>query len=160
MLFELEEIRIIGLKLKEETNRTGPEKLIKKFKRDISSLDNIFEYISSFIEKQEINESTAFVLKLVVEEIFTNLVKYDPEADEEIPIGLSFKDSKIDLEFVNYGGHEFNIVESSPVDTEIPLQERKVGGLGLHLVRQLVDDVTYKYADGTSTIKIVKYLEE
>lgn len=134
--------------------------MIRKFKRDIASLDVIFDYVSTFTESHKIDEAMAYTLMLVVEEIFTNLVKYDPEADNEIPINLSHDDKKISIEFINNGGHKFDITASRPADIDVPLRERKVGGLGIHLVRHMVDDIEYNYANGTSTIRIVKYLED
>jgi anti-sigma regulatory factor (Ser/Thr protein kinase) len=45
------------------------------------------------------------------------------------------------------------------VDTSVPLEQRKVGGLGIHLVKRLVENLTYSYADRNSTITFSKTLE-
>lgn len=138
----------------------GPDSMVREFKRDISSLNDIFEHVSAFIEKHKIDDATAYTINLAVEEVFTNLVKYDPDAADAIPVDLSLDGKEIRIEFTNHGGHEFNIVEQPPIDINIPLRDRKIGGLGLHLVRQMVDDISYRYVGGTSIIRIVKYLED
>jgi anti-sigma regulatory factor (Ser/Thr protein kinase) len=134
--------------------------MIKEFKRDISSLNDIFEYVSAFIDQHKIDDDTAYTLNLAVEEVFTNLVKYDPDAAEAIPVDLNLDGKEIRIELTNHGGHEFNLVEQPPVDTNIPLRDRRIGGLGLHLVRHMVDDISYQYVGGTSIIRIVKFLED
>lgn len=134
--------------------------MIRKFERNISSLSTIFDYISDFVGRHQIDAATAYTLNLVIEEIFTNLVKYDPKAENEIPISLSMTGGKIEVELINKNGHKYDITESRPVDTEAPLEKRPIGGLGVHLVRHLVDEVKYSYDNGTSVIRIIKYLEE
>lgn len=52
----------------------------KKFKREIKSLDKIAHFISEFITKNRIDESLSFPINLVIEELFTNMVKYSTES--------------------------------------------------------------------------------
>lgn len=126
----------------------------------MASLEGLFDYIGDFVTRYNIDDSTAHVLNLAIEEIFTNLVKYDAAADPDIPIGLALEKSEVIVDITNTGGHEFDITAARAVDTSAPLAERRVGGLGLHLVRHMVDDISYQYTDGTSRIRIVKRLED
>lgn len=132
----------------------------EKFLRNLASLDRLFEFVGLFADRHKMGDEAAFDLKLVIEEIFTNLVKHDPEAAAEIPIVLTVTEGKIEVVVTNAGGKGFNPTESPPIDTDAPLRERKTGGLGLHLVKNLVDDISYEYAGGTGVIRIIKYLEE
>ena len=56
----------------------------KKFKRDLNSLDGIFKFINEFSAKTGVDESVVFTINLVVEELFTNMVKYTYENSNEI----------------------------------------------------------------------------
>jgi anti-sigma regulatory factor (Ser/Thr protein kinase) len=132
----------------------------EKFHRDLASLDRLFEFVSVFADRHNLGDDTAFDIKLVIEETFTNLVKYDSGADTEIPISLRLKGRQIEIVVVNTGGSGFDITKSAPIDMDAPLQERKTGGLGLHLIKRLVDNISYEYADGTGVIRIIKDLED
>jgi len=59
-----------------------------------------------------------------------------------------------------FGFHPFDLSEAAPVDIHLPLAQRKVGGLGLHLVRNLVDELRYEYDDRTLSVTAIKNLEQ
>jgi anti-sigma regulatory factor (Ser/Thr protein kinase) len=117
----------------------------KHFQRDINSLDKIFEFICEFIAENKIDESTAFSINFAIEEIFTNMVKYNPENQNNISISLNKDGNKLILCLTDYDVGHFDITKLKEVDTGQPLQERKVGGLGLHIVKQMVDEIDYEY---------------
>jgi anti-sigma regulatory factor (Ser/Thr protein kinase) len=134
--------------------------MYKTFKRDMASLDALFAYVEDFVTGHKIDDKSAHVLNLAIEEIFTNLVKYDAGAEPDIPVGLTLEGREIVAVITNTGGHEFDITKAPDVDINASLADRPVGGLGIHLVQQLVDDITYRYTNGTGVIKIVKRLED
>ena len=53
----------------------------------------------------------------------------------------------------------FDVTQPRNVDIEAPLEERRPGGLGLHLIQTMVDKLEYEYDDGTSRVKFVKETE-
>jgi len=53
-------------------------------------------------------------------------------------------------------GREFNPLASPPVDVSVPLERRPIGGLGIHMIRQLMDSVTYRRENGRNILKLVK----
>jgi anti-sigma regulatory factor (Ser/Thr protein kinase) len=131
----------------------------KHFQRDINSLDKIFEFICEFIAENKIDESTAFSINFAIEEIFTNMVKYNPENQNNISISLNKDGNKLILCLTDYDVGHFDITKLKEVDTGQPLQERKVGGLGLHIVKQMVDEIDYEYKNRNGRITIIKHLE-
>lgn len=130
------------------------------FARSMEALDPLFDFASEFVALYDVDDGTAFVLKLALEEAFTNLVKYDAGASPEIPIRLAVEDGRVVVIMKNIGGIPFDITAGGAVDVDAPLERRKIGGLGLHLIRRLVDDLSYEYRDGTGTITITKSLED
>ncbi len=130
----------------------------KTFKRDLTSLDKIFISISQFISQNKIDESVSFTVNLVVEELFTNMVKYTP-GDKEVLICLEKKNGELIITLTDFGVSAYDITKADQVDVNKRLEERKPGGLGLHLVKQMMDDVKYEYKNRNSKITLIKHLE-
>lgn len=131
----------------------------KKFKRDISSLEKIFDFIGDFVTKNKFDDSITFTLNLVVEELFTNLVKYNEETSQDILISLNQDRNKLIVSLTDFDVEPFDVTKSGEVDVDQSIKKRKVGGLGLHLVKQLVDKIDYEYKDRESKITLIKNLE-
>jgi anti-sigma regulatory factor (Ser/Thr protein kinase) len=131
----------------------------RKFKRDIQSLDKIFSFISEFITKYRIDDSLTFTLNLVVEELFTNLVKYNSETSHDILISLSRDKNQLIISLTDFDVEPFDVTKSTEVDVDQSIKKRKVGGLGLHLVKRMVDYIDYEYKNRESKITLIKNLE-
>ena len=132
----------------------------KRFRREISSLHEIFDFVHHFLEENKINESHSFTIDLVVEELFTNLVKYDPENNKDILIIINCEDKRLVVDLVDFDSKPFDLTETKEVDVHIPLEDRKIGGLGIHLVKKMVDRLDYQYLDGNAKITFMKNLEK
>ncbi|RMD95499.1 MAG: ATP-binding protein [Calditrichaeota bacterium] len=130
----------------------------KKFKRSLDALDRVFDFIDSFIQKYKVNEQVAFTMKLVIEELFTNMVKYNSDNPNEILIDLKHKNQELIMQLVDFDVEPFDITQSPSVDISQSIKERKVGGLGLQLVKQMVDEINYEYKNRNSIITLIKKL--
>lgn len=130
----------------------------KSFGRDVSALDAIFKFISDYVSEFNIAPWVAYALQFAVEEVFTNLVKYDPDADPAISIRMTKDDGRITVEVINARGRYFDMTSTPQVDDRP--YDRAAGGLGLYLVKKMVDEFRYEYAGGTGIITIVTSLEE
>ena len=132
----------------------------KKFKRDLSSLDDIFKFIDEFSAKTGVDESVVFTINLVVEELFTNMVKYTSENINEILLELKKNADDLIIHLTDFDVDPFDINKIAEVDTKQSLEERRVGGLGIHLVKQMIDKIEYEYKDRQSKIILIKHLEK
>jgi serine/threonine-protein kinase RsbW len=131
----------------------------RSFKRVTGSLDAIFAFLEEFAHASGLDDETRYMMNLVVEELFTNMVKYSPDGAPEIPIRLAYEGGRLEMRFVDRDVDEFDITTARKANTDLPLKERKPGGLGLHLIKQMVDEIGYQYKDRSSVITIVKNLE-
>ena len=131
----------------------------KKFKREINSLDQVFEFVNNFVRSKRIDESILFSLSLVVEEIFTNMVKYNSQSNEDILISLKKLESRLIVTLTDFDAEPFDITKTKEVDVRQPLENRKVGGLGIHLVKRMVDKLSYEHKGRESKVTLIKYLE-
>lgn len=131
----------------------------RQFKREIGSLDEIFDFVDDFTSSHDISEDTAFSLRLVVEELFTNLVRHNVGGRDHIPIRLDKDSNQLTLQLKDFDVEPIATPEIQ-VDVRQPLSERKVGGLGIHLVKSVVDTLTYDYKNGTLCVTAIKNMED
>ena len=131
----------------------------RKFKRELNSLEGVFGFISDVINENKINEGIAFSINLAVEELFTNMVKYNPGKAGDIVIRLGREDNQLRVDLIDIESKPFDITKTPEVDTGKPLDDRNPGGLGIHLVKKMMDNILYDYSNGTSTITLIKNLE-
>jgi len=128
--------------------------LERRFGRTFSSLEGIFRFVAEFLESNGLQASAAFELDLVIEELFTNMVKYHPHGAPEIEIGLTQLGPDLVVVLRDFDVEPFDPTRAPRVDVGRPLGERPTGGLGLHLVRRIARDLRYDYHDRSSTITV------
>ncbi|MBN1154301.1 ATP-binding protein [candidate division KSB1 bacterium] len=131
-----------------------------KFKRDIQSLTDIFNFIEKFANSYQIDGSISFAINLAVDELFTNMVNYHTENPNDILISLTKQVDRIVVTLIDYEVEPYDINKSKEYDTTMPLEDRKPGGIGIHLVKKFVDEIDYTYQERNSKITLVKYLEK
>ena len=131
----------------------------KNFKRQISSLSQIFNFINEILTLYKVNESFSYSIHLAIEELFTNIVKYNQNSHGDITIEIEKEGRNLKVDIIDHDSGEFDVTKTQEVDVTQRLEERKVGGLGLHLVKKMVDNIEYKYSNGESRITFTKNLE-
>lgn len=130
----------------------------RRFPRSTTALEAVFGFVVEFLTKEGIARERAFDLDLILEELFTNMVKYSREGKEEIEISLARDAEGLRLTLRDFNVDRFDVTATPDVDTTLPISERKAGGLGLHLVRRIADRFEYDYRDRVSTITVWKRL--
>lgn len=131
----------------------------KKFVRSYDSLKAIYDFTEAFFEAEHVAESTRYPVHFAMEELFTNMVKYNPENHQDILLDVEKGESDVTVTITDFDVEAFDVTAKRRVDTESPLADRPVGGLGLHLIRHMVDTLNYHYADRQSRITFTKGFE-
>lgn len=132
----------------------------KKFKKEINSLEAIAGFVDQFHRTHGLSNSMVFRLNIVIEEIFTNFVKYNTRSRKDILVKLERKEGSISVQITDFDVDSFDITKVQEPEIQATLGERKVGGLGLHLVRQFVETMEYEYRDGNSIVTLWLKMEE
>lgn len=131
----------------------------KKFARSYDSLEEMFEFTEQFFESEKITAAVRFPVHFVMEELFTNMVKYNEGNTNDILVALERDERSVTASLTDYDVDEFDVTQDRNVDTALPLEQRKIGGLGLHLIQKMVDTLQYRYADRRSEVRFSKELE-
>jgi len=127
----------------------------RSFSRNFDALPDIFEFTSSEFARQGIDDRLLPTIDLAVEELFTNMVKYSKGTDARVLIGLSGIDGGVEVTLTDYDVEPFDVTKAPDVDVGLPIEQRRPGGLGLHLIRRLMDSVEYEYSEASRQSRIV-----
>ena len=127
------------------------------FKRTLDSLEDIFNFTGEFFVSRGIDTSLRYAVDLAIDELFTNMVKHNPDEPNDIAIEFHRIENGLSVSLTDHERPPFDITREAPeVDIDQPAQERREGGLGIHLVKEMVDSIDYEYKDGIATITFTK----
>jgi len=115
---------------------------VKNRIEDLLRVNSLFE---SFATQHDISGRLRYHLLVSIEEILTNIIKYGFDEEGVHPIHITFRrvEEQIEMEFEDRG-REFNPLEIGEPDLDSPIEDRQLGGLGIHLVKKMVDEAKYR----------------
>jgi len=127
----------------------------RDFKRHLDSLAGLYEFSEAIMTDEKLPDGVRFPVHLAMEELFVNMVHYNPTVTTDIEVTVTVDDA-VTVSLVDNGGAEFDVTTKREIDIDAPLEERKPGGLGVHLVQNLVDTLDYEYQDGRGEVIFTK----
>jgi len=130
----------------------------RSFPRTAACLPEIFDFMGGFFAQAGVSDAHRMPMLFVVEEWFTNLVKYSRGGTKEIVLELRREGGRLVISLTDFGVERFDIRTVPDVDVSRDLKDRTPGGLGIHLLKRMVDDIRYEFVDGRSTTTFVKDL--
>ena len=128
----------------------------KGFPRSVDTIGEVYRFSEELMAAQDVHESVRFPVHLALEELFVNLVTYNPGATRDIMIDVAVEGSRVIVTITDQDAAEFDVTRDPQVDTDASLSERRPGGLGLHLIQRMVDTLEYDYREGRSRIRFSK----
>lgn len=131
----------------------------RRFDRSFDALAGIFEFVQVFFATNGLPGDQTMEVDLILEELFTNMVRHARGGGEQIAIGLDWDGSTLTLILRDFDVEGFDVTVEPSTHLDRPLTERGAGGMGLLLVHRLADSLRYDYAGRTSTITVTKRLE-
>ena len=121
----------------------------RDFKRHLDSLAGLYEFSEAIMAGENLPDGVRFPV------LFVNMVHYNPTVTTDIEVTVTIGDV-VRVSLVDNGGVEFDVTQKREVDIDAPLEERTPGGLGVHLVQNLVDSLDYEYQDGRGEVIFTK----
>ena len=124
----------------------------------LDEIDRIHAAVEILAAAEGWEPDLVFQIKLVVEEIGTNIVKYgyDDEGDSDIRITLTSDSDALTMEIVDDGKPFDPFAEAPPPDLDSPIPDRPIGGLGVYLVQKLMDESQYRRENGKNKVTLIK----
>ncbi|MFO0581704.1 MAG: SpoIIE family protein phosphatase [Anaeromyxobacter sp.] len=114
--------------------------------RELAALEGAFAFLGEAFRRQGIDPSLRAPVDFVFEELFTNMVKYGGGA-EEVVLEVAPIPRGVEVTLLDRGVDRFDPTAAPDADVTLPAEARRPGGLGLHLIRRMVDGMTYAYRE-------------
>lgn len=135
--------------------------VVKKLTAETIRLDEVLEFIDEQLEKADCPIKTQMQIDVAAEEIFVNVAHYayHPEIGEvEIRVEITENPKTAVITFSD-SGKPFNPLDNPEPDITLSAEERGIGGLGIFMVKNTMDDVRYEFVGGQNCLTITKSFE-
>jgi sigma-B regulation protein RsbU (phosphoserine phosphatase) len=143
-----------------ESKSDEPAKLVIDLKPSIEEITRLAETVEGFAGDNNLTEEIAGLLNLVLDEIVSNIVNYGCTEDREYHLRISIRLVGRTIEVVvEDDATPFDPLEVSSPDIEASLDDRPIGGMGLHLVRHFTDDISYEHDGKMNRLTLTKVLD-
>ena len=128
-------------------------------KNDIAEICKLAIFIEELSEELALTPELTFNLNLALEEAVSNVIlyAYGEEKQKEITLLANMSDNNLTFVLTDYG-KEFDPTKVPDADVTLSAEEREIGGLGIFLIRQIMDTVEYQRMDGKNVLIMGKQL--
>jgi len=127
----------------------------------LEHLEVVQQFISDILDEADCPMKIQLQIQVVVEEIYVNIAHYAyaPAAgDTVIRCGVEGSPKNVFIEFQD-GGKPFNPLAKKDPDITLSSEERPIGGLGILMVKRMMDEVTYRYEKGNNILTMRKKIQ-
>lgn len=127
---------------------------------DISEVSKLYEFVEEIGNEFSLTPDVVFNLNLVLEEAVVNVINYayPKEEHQSIYLSATLHEGTIVL-ILTDTGKEFDPTMAPDVDITLSADEREIGGLGIFLIRQIMNEVKYERIDGKNVLTLEKKLD-
>lgn len=123
-------------------------------------LDQVLDFVNGFLEEKNCSMRAQMELDIAIEELFVNVASYAYRPkDGPVTIQVSFEENMVSIVFID-GGKPYNPWEKEDPDITLSAEERQIGGLGVYLVKNTMNQVDYRYEDHKNILTIRKKILE
>ena len=124
---------------------------------DVQEVPQLNAFVDEVCETAGFDMSTTMKINLAIEEAVVNVMNYAYPSDVKGDVDIDAQITDDGLKFIiSDSGTPFDPTIKAEVDTTLSAEERSIGGLGIHLIRQIMDTISYEYADGKNLLTLYK----
>lgn len=129
------------------------------FSNRLEELNRFHQFLERVALEHQLPGAVRNALDLAVTEWLTNVISYGFAKDEQgrIDLKLVCSESEVRVEVAD-SGLPFNPLDHPVVDTSVPLTDKPIGGLGIHMIRSLMDRLIYTREHGKNFLTLIKSL--
>ncbi len=129
-------------------------------KNDKSELDTLSQKVEKLGKSLRLSEKCIMEINLVLDELFTNIISYGfrDDLEHQVKIQIMRENGTLAL-CVEDDGIPFNPLETKEIELPRDIEDYNSGGLGLHLVKKVMDQVCYERYEGKNKLTLKKAIE-
>lgn len=123
---------------------------------EIESIAQVSDEIENYLAENQLGMKVITKMLIAIDEIMNNIVNYaysDVKGDIEVVYGIN--EGVITIKFIDYGV-PYNPLEAEDPDTTLAVEDRKIGGLGIFIVKKSMDNVEYEYNHKRNILTLYK----
>lgn len=124
----------------------------------VENIPAVTAFIDEKLEELACSPKAQCQIDVALDELLCNIARYayaPGTGDATVRFGYDEDSRMVAITFID-AGKPFNPLEKPDPDTSLPASERKIGGLGIYLVRKTMDRMEYRYENGTNQLTIYK----
>ncbi len=128
---------------------------------NLSEIERLSKAVAEFGKKNNLSSEVIYDVRLALEEVVSNIINYGCEDNYEhqISIEMNLQGETLTMK-IKDDGKPFNPLEVKSTNLEKPFDEREIGGMGIYIVRKLMDKILYKREEGNNVLQLTKYLAD
>ena len=131
-----------------------------KLAATVENIEVVTDFVNELLEELDCPMKAQMQIDIAIDEIFGNIAHYAyaPEVgDATVRVEVTEAPFGVEITFIDNGTPYDPLAKEDP-DVTLSAEERKIGGLGIYMVKKSMDDVTYEYQEGKNILKIRKNL--
>lgn len=128
----------------------------QEFHRSFDALPGVFAFIQRCLGQADISPEARYAVEFTVEELFTNMVKYNPDGGGRLALEIDREGDQLHCRLADPDSGFFDVTAAPDADVNAGAEQREPGGLGLHLIRRMVESIDYDYSGRRSVITFRK----
>ena len=128
----------------------------KTFPAKTEALSDVLGFVEQMLDSFECPIKIQVALCVAIEEVFVNVAKYAYDGNGTVEITLSKSKEHVTFVFKD-NGKPFNPLEREDPNINAGSDEREIGGLGIFMVKKIMDKVEYEYRNHQNVLTLVKY---
>lgn len=126
----------------------------------LENIEAATAFVDEFLEATDCPLKAKMQIDVAVDEIISNIVHYAyPEGEGTVTVGLKETDGTIAIVFKDHG-IPYDPLQAKVPDLSLSAEDRPIGGLGIHMVKKMMDTITYRYENGQNVLSLYKIFKK
>ena len=139
---------------------TTPDRRILIVNNKIGELTRLEAFLENLGRDWDLSFPLVYAINLALEEALANIITYGYDDEDQHDIEIAFvRNGDVLTMSVTDDGHKYDPTLNSNPDVTLPIGERPVGGLGIFLIRKIMDKVDYQWSESKNHLILTKKIE-
>lgn len=126
----------------------------------VENIGIVTDFVDDFLDNHDCTIKTKMQIDIAIDEIFSNISHYaygDAVGEATIKLEIQESPKAVTITFID-SGVPYDPLEKTDPDITLSAEERKIGGLGIYMVKKSMDEMSYVYSDGKNQLTMKKLL--